>query len=66
MNSHAHILHNKFQEENDLPTPERNAVLKGSIDSQSRSRAVKKDLILESVPLKKKELILPVKSQVWK
>ncbi|XP_071882166.1 protein moonraker isoform X4 [Anas platyrhynchos] len=64
MNSHAHILHNKFQEENDLPTPERNAVLKGSIDSQSRSRAVKKDLILESVPLKKKELILPVKSQV--
>nr|XP_038021747.1 protein moonraker isoform X2 [Anas platyrhynchos] len=63
MNSHAHILHNKFQEENDLPTPERNAVLKGSIDSQSRSRAVKKDLILESVPLKKKELILPVKSQ---
>ncbi|XP_068511804.1 protein moonraker isoform X3 [Anas acuta] len=63
MNSHAHILHNKFQEENDLPTPERNAVLKGSIDSQSRSRAVKKDLILESVPLKKKELILPVKTQ---
>ncbi|XP_032057076.1 protein moonraker isoform X2 [Aythya fuligula] len=63
MNSHAHILHNKFQEENDLPTPERNAILKGSIDSQSRSRAVKKDLILESGPLKKKELILPVKSQ---
>ncbi|KAM9176884.1 protein moonraker [Mergus octosetaceus] len=63
MNSHAHILHNKFQEENDLPTPERNAILKGSIDSQSRSRAVKKDLILESGPLKKKELILPAKSQ---
>ncbi|NWZ23426.1 MOONR protein, partial [Asarcornis scutulata] len=63
MNSHAHILHNKFQEENDLPTTERNAILKGRIDSQSRSRAVKKDLILESGPLKKKELILPVKSQ---
>ncbi|XP_040388426.1 protein moonraker isoform X4 [Cygnus olor] len=63
MNSHAHILHNKFQEENDLPTPERNAILKGSIDSQLRSRAVKKDLILESGPLKKKDVILPAKSQ---
>nr|XP_013048972.2 protein moonraker isoform X1 [Anser cygnoides]XP_047930118.1 protein moonraker isoform X1 [Anser cygnoides] len=63
MNSHAHILHNKFQEENDLPTPERNAVLKGSIDSRLRSRAVKKDLILESGPLKKKDVILPAKSQ---
>lgn len=66
MNSHAHILHNKFQEENDLPTPERNAILKGSIHSQLRSRAVKKDLILESGPLKMKEVILPAKSQVWK
>ncbi|XP_035198822.1 protein moonraker isoform X2 [Oxyura jamaicensis] len=63
VNSRAHILYNKFQKENDLPTPERNAILKGSIDSPLRSRAVKKDLILESGPLKKKDVILPAKSQ---
>ncbi|NXI66501.1 MOONR protein, partial [Anseranas semipalmata] len=62
-NSRAHILHSKFQEGNDLPTSERNAFLKGSIDALVRSRAVKKDPILESGPLKKKDVLLPAKSQ---
>ncbi|KAM6118638.1 LOW QUALITY PROTEIN: protein moonraker [Phoenicopterus ruber ruber] len=62
-NSCAHILHNKFREENDLPTPERNATLQGSIDALVRARAVKKDPILESGPLKKKGVLLPAKSQ---
>ncbi|KAM6049272.1 protein moonraker isoform 2-T2 [Chlamydotis macqueenii] len=62
-NSCAHILHNKFQEENDPPTPEINASLQGSIDASVGARAVKKDLIPESGPLKKKSVLLPAKSQ---
>ncbi|KAM6239493.1 protein moonraker [Spheniscus humboldti] len=61
-NSCAHILHNKFQE-NDPRTPERNATWQGSIDALVRARAVKKDPILESGPLKKKGVLLPAKSQ---
>ncbi|KAM6192501.1 protein moonraker isoform 2-T2 [Sarcoramphus papa] len=62
-NSCAHILHNKFQEENDPHTPEGNATLQGRIDALVRARAVKKDPILESGPLKKKGVLLPAKSQ---
>ncbi|XP_071621083.1 protein moonraker isoform X3 [Heliangelus exortis] len=61
--SSAHILHSKFQEENDTPTPERNATLQGSIDALVPARAIKKDPILESGPLKKKGMLLPEKSQ---
>lgn len=60
-NSCAHI-HNKFREENDPPVPERNATLQGNTDALMRARAVKK----ESGPLKKKSMLLPAKSQVWK
>ncbi|XP_010002116.1 PREDICTED: uncharacterized protein KIAA0753 homolog [Chaetura pelagica] len=59
----AHILHTKFREENDPPTPDRNATLQGSIDALVRVRPVKKVPILESVPLKKKGVSLPAKSQ---
>ncbi|NXC37773.1 MOONR protein, partial [Penelope pileata] len=62
MNSHAHIWHSKVREANDLPTPERSAILQGNIDALVRSRAVKKDPILESGPLKKKDM-LTAKSQ---
>ncbi|XP_068271520.1 protein moonraker isoform X2 [Nyctibius grandis] len=62
-NSCAHILHDKFQEENDPPTAERNVTLQGSIDALVRARAVKKDPILERGPLKKKGMLLPAKSQ---
>ncbi|XP_075576408.1 protein moonraker isoform X2 [Pelecanus crispus] len=62
-NSCAHVLHNKFREENDPRTPERNDTLQGSIDALVRTRAVKKDPILESGPLKKKGMLLPAKSQ---
>ncbi|XP_009989390.1 PREDICTED: uncharacterized protein KIAA0753-like, partial [Tauraco erythrolophus] len=59
-NSCAHILHNKFREEND---PERNATLQESIDALVRARAVKRDPILESGPLKKRDVLLPAKPQ---
>ncbi|KAM6242072.1 protein moonraker isoform 3-T3 [Porphyrio hochstetteri] len=62
-NSYTHILHNKFQEEYDPPTPEGNTTLQGSIDARVRARAVRKDHILESFPLKKKGVLLPAKSQ---
>ncbi|XP_074889222.1 protein moonraker isoform X4 [Buteo buteo] len=62
-NSCAHILHNKFREENDPPVPERNATLQGNTDALMRARAVKKDPILESGPWKKKGMLLPAKSQ---
>ncbi|XP_026717549.1 protein moonraker isoform X4 [Athene cunicularia] len=62
-NSCARVLHNKFQEENAPPTPERNAISQGSTDALVRARAVKKDPILESGPLKKKGVLLPAKSQ---
>ncbi|KAM6315672.1 protein moonraker isoform 1-T3 [Podargus strigoides] len=62
-NSCAHILHNEFQEENDPPTLERNATLQGNIDALVKARAVKKDPMLESGPLKKKGVLLPAKSQ---
>ncbi|XP_029884918.1 protein moonraker isoform X7 [Aquila chrysaetos chrysaetos] len=62
-NSCARILHNKFREENDPPVPERNATLQGNTDALMRARAVKKDPILESGPLKKKGISLPAKSQ---
>ncbi|XP_074450468.1 protein moonraker isoform X2 [Larus michahellis] len=62
-NSCAHILHNEFQEENEPPTPERNATLQGSTDALVSARAVKKDPIVESGPFKKKGMLLPAKSQ---
>ncbi|XP_074969098.1 protein moonraker isoform X1 [Phalacrocorax aristotelis] len=62
-NSCAHILHNKFREENDSRTPKRNTTLQGSTDALVRARAVKKNPILESGPLKKKGVLLPAKSQ---
>ncbi|NWU64231.1 MOONR protein, partial [Pterocles burchelli] len=62
-NSCAHILHNKFQEENDPPASERNATSQGSTDALVRARALKKDPVLESGPLKKKGMLLPAKSQ---
>ncbi|XP_065503013.1 protein moonraker isoform X3 [Caloenas nicobarica] len=62
-NSCAHILHNKFREENDPPTPEQNATRQGSTEALVRARAVKKDSILESGALKKKCVLLPAKSQ---
>ncbi|KAM6337889.1 protein moonraker isoform 2-T2 [Alca torda] len=62
-NSCAHILHNEFREENEPPTPERNATLQGSVDALVRARAVKKDPVLESGPFKKKGVLLPAKSQ---
>ncbi|CAM9726098.1 unnamed protein product [Bubo scandiacus] len=62
-NSCARILHNKFREENDPPTPERNAISQGSTEALMRTRAVKKHPILESGPLKKKGVLLPAKSQ---
>ncbi|XP_032304295.1 protein moonraker isoform X2 [Coturnix japonica] len=60
MNNH---IPDKFQEANDLPTPERNVVLQGSPDALVRSRAVKKDPILQSGSLKKKDIFLPAKSR---
>ncbi|NXL87164.1 MOONR protein, partial [Alectura lathami] len=62
-NSHARILHSKFHEGNGLPAPERNTVLQGSTDAVVRSRAVKKNPVLESGPLKEKDMLLPAKSQ---
>ncbi|XP_031447230.1 protein moonraker isoform X2 [Phasianus colchicus] len=63
MNNHIHMLHDKFQEANDLPAPERNTILQGSLDALVRSRAVKKDPVLQSGSLKKKDVLLPTKSQ---
>ncbi|XP_021271353.1 protein moonraker [Numida meleagris] len=63
MNNHAHTLHDKFQEANDLPALERNTILQGSLDALVRSRAVKKDPILQRGSLKKKDKLLPAKSQ---
>ncbi|XP_074017059.1 protein moonraker isoform X3 [Numenius arquata] len=62
-NSCAHILHNKFREENDPPTPERNVTLQGGMNALARAGAVRKDRILESSPFKKKGVLLPAKSQ---
>ncbi|XP_027554503.1 protein moonraker isoform X3 [Neopelma chrysocephalum] len=62
-NSCAHIFHNKYQEERDPPTPERNAPLKGGTDALVRARAVKKDSVLESGPLEKKGVLLLAKPQ---
>ncbi|NXT26894.1 MOONR protein, partial [Syrrhaptes paradoxus] len=62
-NSCAHILHNKFREENGPPASERNATSQGSTDALVRARALKKDPILERGPLKKKGVLLPAKSQ---
>ncbi|XP_065551283.1 protein moonraker isoform X2 [Lathamus discolor] len=62
-NSCAWILHNKFQEGSKPPAPEKNATSQGSTDALLRARAVKKDPILEGVPLKKKGVLLPAKSQ---
>ncbi|XP_027524629.1 protein moonraker isoform X4 [Corapipo altera] len=62
-NSCAHIFHNKYQEESDPPTPERNATLQGSTDALVRDRAVKKDSVLESGPLEKKGILLLAKPQ---
>lgn len=65
-NSCARILHNKFQEDSKPPAPEKNATSQGSTDALLRARAVKKDPMLEGVPLKKKGVLLPAKSQVQK
>ncbi|XP_069730310.1 protein moonraker isoform X2 [Phaenicophaeus curvirostris] len=62
-NSCAHVLHNKFQEENAPPAPERNAALQGSLDALVRPGAVKKDPIFETGPLKRKGVLLPAKSK---
>ncbi|OWK54734.1 Uncharacterized protein KIAA0753 [Lonchura striata] len=62
-NSCAHILHNKYQEESGAPTSERSATLQGSTDVLVRTRAVKKESVLESGALKKKVVLLPSKSQ---
>ncbi|NXJ11719.1 MOONR protein, partial [Odontophorus gujanensis] len=63
MNNHSHILHEKLQEGNDLPILERDTILQGSLDALMGSKAVKKDPILQSVSLKKKDVLLPAKSQ---
>ncbi|KAM8991543.1 protein moonraker isoform 4-T5 [Ara ararauna] len=62
-NNCARILHNKFQEDSKPPAPEKNATSQGSTDALLRARAVKKDPMLEGVPLKKKGVLLPAKSQ---
>ncbi|XP_071431146.1 protein moonraker isoform X2 [Pithys albifrons albifrons] len=62
-NSCAHIFHNKYQEESDPPSPERNATLQRGTDALVRGRAVKKESALESGPLKKKGVLLPAKPQ---
>ncbi|KAM4886904.1 protein moonraker [Sylvia borin] len=62
-NSCAHILHNKYQEESGPPTSERNAILQRSTDALVRARAVKKESVLESGALKKKDVLLPAKPQ---
>uniref|UniRef100_A0A8C3XFM7 KIAA0753 n=1 Tax=Cyanoderma ruficeps TaxID=181631 RepID=A0A8C3XFM7_9PASS len=62
-NSCAHILHNKYQEESSPPTSERDATLQRSTDALVRARAVKKESVLESGALKKKDVLLPAKSQ---
>nr|XP_041576032.1 protein moonraker isoform X4 [Taeniopygia guttata] len=62
-NSCAHILHNKYQEESGPPTSERNATLQGSTDVLVRTRAVKKESVLESGALKKKVVLLASKPQ---
>lgn len=66
MNDHTHMLHDKFQDANDLPAPQRNTVLPGSLEALVRSRAVKKDPILQSGSLKKKDMLLSAESQVCK
>ncbi|XP_068766619.1 protein moonraker isoform X8 [Struthio camelus] len=63
-NSHAHVSHSEFQEENDPPTPEKNAILQGSLDALVRAGAVKKSAILESHPVRKKGVLLPAKTKV--
>ncbi|XP_068066918.1 protein moonraker isoform X2 [Anomalospiza imberbis] len=62
-NSCAHVLQNKYQEENGPPTSERNATLQGSTDVLVRARAVKKESVIESGALKKKVVLLPAKPQ---
>ncbi|XP_039938622.1 protein moonraker isoform X2 [Hirundo rustica] len=63
-NSCAHILHNKLHQEESGPrTSERNATLQGSTDALVRARAVKKESVLESGALKKKDMLLPAKPQ---
>ncbi|XP_057275974.1 protein moonraker isoform X3 [Pezoporus wallicus] len=59
----ARILHNKFQEDSKPPAPEKNATSHGSTEALLRARAMKKDPMLEGVPLKKKGVLLPAKSQ---
>ncbi|XP_052545072.1 protein moonraker isoform X3 [Tympanuchus pallidicinctus] len=63
MNEHTHMLHDKFQDANDLPAQQRNTVLQGSLEALVRSRAVKKDPILQSGSLKKKDTLLSAESQ---
>ncbi|NWJ02024.1 MOONR protein, partial [Crypturellus undulatus] len=62
-NSRDHISQSEFQEENDPPTPEKNAVLQGSLGALARAGAVKKGPMLESSPLRKKGALLPAKSK---
>ncbi|XP_041882495.1 protein moonraker isoform X6 [Corvus kubaryi] len=62
-NSCAHTLHNKYQEKSGPPIPERNATLQGSTVALVRARAVKKESVLESGALRKKDVSLPAKPQ---
>ncbi|XP_025903720.1 protein moonraker isoform X2 [Nothoprocta perdicaria] len=62
-NSHVQVPQSAFQEENDPPTPEKNAILQGSLDALARAGAVKKGPMLESGPLRKKRVLLPAKSK---
>lgn len=63
-NSCAHILHNKLHQEESGPrTSERNATLQGNTDALVRARAVKKESVLGSGALKKKNTLLPAKPQ---
>ncbi|XP_064379064.1 protein moonraker isoform X2 [Dromaius novaehollandiae] len=63
-NSRAHISHSELQEENDPATPEKNAILQGSLHALARAGAVKKGPMLASGPLRKKGVLLPAKSKV--
>lgn len=64
LSSEVEVSHQKSQQDQDPPTPERNAVLKASLDALVRAGAMKKGSVLESGPLKKKGVLLPAKPQV--
>ncbi|XP_014463625.2 protein moonraker [Alligator mississippiensis] len=63
LSSEVEVSHQKSQQDQDPPTPERNAVLKASLDALVRAGAMKKGSVLETGPLKKKGVLLPAKPQ---